>query len=88
MPSFNPDVFGYLAGILTTVAFVPQVWKTWRTRSAEDLSMTMLVTFTTGVACWFAYGVALGSTPMIVSNAVTLAQSAFLIGMKGRADRA
>ena len=85
MPSLSPDLLGYLAGALTTLAFVPQVWRTWRTKSAEDLSMTMLVTFTMGVALWFAYGVALGSTPMIVSNAVTLALSAFLVGMKARA---
>ena len=87
MVSYNVDLIGYLAGGLTTIAFIPQVWRTWRTKSAEDLSMMMLTTFTMGVALWFAYGVALGSTPMIVSNAVTLAQSAFLVGMKVRAGR-
>jgi MtN3 and saliva related transmembrane protein len=87
MPSLNPDLFGYLAGILTTVAFVPQVLKTWRTRSAEDLSMGMLVTFTIGVSCWLAYGLALRSAPMILANGLTLVQNVFLVAMKARDSR-
>ena len=87
MPSLSPDLFGYLAGTLTTIAFVPQVIKTWKTRSAEDLSMGMLLTFTLGVSCWLAYGLALRAAPRILASGLTLAQSLFLVVMKVRDSR-
>jgi MtN3 and saliva related transmembrane protein len=87
MPSFNPEVVGYLAGGMTTISFVPQVIKTWRTKSTEDLSMGMLLTFSSGVMLWFAYGLAVSSRPMILWNALTFVQSAFLVVMKLRDRR-
>ena len=60
------DLIGYLAGSLTTVAFLPQVVKTWRLRSARDLSLAMLSMFTTGGLCWLLYGIALGRWPIIL----------------------
>jgi MtN3 and saliva related transmembrane protein len=87
MPSFNPEVFGYLAGGMTTFSFLPQVIKTWKTKSTEDLSMGMLLTFSLGVTLWFVYGLAVSSRPMILWNALTFAQSAFLVVMKFRARR-
>lgn len=82
-----PELLGYLAGALTTLAFIPQVVKTWRSRSAADLSMGMLATFTLGVSCWLAYGIVIRSAPVIVANVATLAQCAFLIAMKLRSGR-
>ena len=64
---------GFVAGILTAFAFLPQVLKTWRTRSSGDLSAMMLTAQSTGVALWIVYGIAIGSTPVILANAVTLA---------------
>ena len=84
---FSIDMVGYLAGALTTVSFVPQVVKTWRTGSAEDLSMGMLAVFSLGVSLWLTYGLALRSAPMIFSNAITLAESGFLVAMKLRERR-
>jgi MtN3 and saliva related transmembrane protein len=69
-----PDLvtaLGLLAGTLTTVAFLPQVIRTWKSKSAKDLSLIMLGTFTVGVLCWFIYGVMIGSLPIIIANAVT-----------------
>jgi MtN3 and saliva related transmembrane protein len=63
---------GFVAGILTAFAFLPQVLKTWRTRSSGDLSAMMLTAQSTGVALWIVYGIAIGSTPVILANAVTL----------------
>jgi MtN3 and saliva related transmembrane protein len=57
---------------LTALAFLPQVLKTWRTRSSGDLSAVMLTAQSTGVALWIVYGIAIGSTPVILANAVTL----------------
>lgn len=75
---------GYLAATLTTLAFVPQAIKTIRTRDTRGISLAMYVVFNIGIVFWFAYGVALGSWPMIVSNAITFAFSGTILAMKLR----
>ncbi len=76
------DTIGYAAAALTTFAFVPQVVKSWRTRSTGDLSSTMLVVFTAGIVLWLVYGLAVGAWPIIMANAVTLVLSATLVMLK------
>jgi MtN3 and saliva related transmembrane protein len=66
-------LLGFAAGTLTTLSFVPQVHKAWRSKRCHDLSWGMLVTFSAGVALWLAYGLFLRAAPIIVANAVTLA---------------
>jgi MtN3 and saliva related transmembrane protein len=66
------EMIGLTAGSLTTIAFLPQVFKTWRSRSAKDLSLVMFLLFCSGVALWLLYGVLINSFPVIVSNAFTL----------------
>jgi MtN3 and saliva related transmembrane protein len=78
---------GALAGTLTTLAFIPQVVKTWRSRSARDLSTPMLAAFGTGVLLWLVYGLAQALLPVIVSNLVTLGLVVVLIVLKVRAGR-
>ncbi len=75
---------GYIAAVLTTVAFVPQAIKTIRTRDTRSISLGMYVVFTIGIGFWLAYGIALGSMPMILSNIVTFALSATILGLKLR----
>ena len=75
---------GYLAATMTTLSFVPQALHTIRTRDTRGISLGMYVVFTAGVACWFFYGIVLGSWPMIVSNLVTLGLSATILAMKLR----
>jgi MtN3 and saliva related transmembrane protein len=75
---------GLLAGILTTIAFVPQVIKTWRTRSARDISLGMFAAFTAGVLLWIVYGVLLRAAPIIIANAVTLVLAGAILVMKIR----
>ena len=65
------EILGLVAGILTTVAFVPQVLKTWRQKSADDLSLSMFGIFTTGILCWLIYGIAINNLPIILANTVT-----------------
>jgi MtN3 and saliva related transmembrane protein len=65
-------LLGFFAGILTTVSFVPQVFKAWRSKQCHDLSWGMLVTFSSGVVLWLAYGVMLWAAPIILANAITL----------------
>lgn len=78
---------GYVAGALTTGAFLPQVLHTYRVKSAGDLSWKMLICFSTGVLLWFVYGVYLHSWPMILANLITLALQGFIISMKIRYER-
>ena len=82
------DAIGLAAGVLTTLAFVPQVIRVWRTRSARDLSLASFAIFTVGVALWLAYGIAIGALPVIVANAVTLVLAGAILVMKLVFDRA
>lgn len=77
-------LIGFVAGMLTTVSFVPQVHKAWRTKSCHDLSWGMLITFSAGVVLWLAYGVRLWAMPIILANAVTLALLVTIGAMKMR----
>jgi MtN3 and saliva related transmembrane protein len=81
------EIVGYLAATLTTLAFVPQVLKTWRSRSTGDLSLPTLAAFSAGVFLWLVYGLALGSMPVIAANATTLALNMVLLGLKLRHKR-
>lgn len=76
------DLLGFFAGAFTTAAFVPQALQVWRSRSTRDISLGMYVVFVIGVGLWLAYGVALGSLPVILANSVTLLLAAFVLIMK------
>lgn len=79
-----PDLIGYIAATLTTVAFVPQAVRTLRTRDTAGISLAMYALFTTGAGCWLAYGIAIGSWPVILSNAVTCSLSLVILVLKMR----
>ena len=66
------DLIGYMAGVLTTLAFLPQVIKAFRTRSTKDISLLMWVLLFIGVLCWLVYGWLVRSGPVIATNGVTL----------------
>lgn len=84
--SFDPNaLFGYPAAILTTTAFVPQAWKSWRTRDLSGISLPMYALFTLGVFLWCLYGIVLGSWPIIVANGITFLLAALVLVMKIRA---
>lgn len=80
----NITLVGMLAGILTTIAFLPQVIKTWRSRSAEDISAGMLLLFSTGLVLWLVYGIAIRSLPIMLANSVTLMLTFAILLMKWR----
>ena len=81
---FTANLIGIMAGSLTTMSLVPQVIKTWRSRSVADLSLSMLLVFIAGVALWETYGLMLGAMPIIVANGFTLALLLALLAMKVR----
>ncbi len=80
----NLEWAGYVAATLTTAAFVPQAFKTIRSKDTRSISLGMYVVFTIGIAFWLVYGIALHSWPMIVSNIVTFGLSATILAMKLR----
>ena len=72
MSQFNYiDLFGFSAALLTTIAFIPQLYKTWQTKSAEDVSLIMLILFITGLTFWIIYGLKIHSIPILVANIIT-----------------
>lgn len=83
----STELLGFAAATLTTVAFVPQAWKTWKSRSADGISLRMYLIFTLGVALWLVYGTLLGSRPMIVANIITLALAFFILALRIRYGR-
>lgn len=83
--ALNIDVttlIGFGGAFCTTIAFLPQVIKTWRTKSARDMSWAMLLIFTTGVAMWLIYGLLLTNWPLIAANVVTLALNGTILVLK------
>jgi len=75
-------ILGLVAAGLTTVAFIPQVHKTWKTKSAKDLSLGMYLIFTSGVILWLIYGILKEDIPIIAANVVTLSLTLVLLYFK------
>ena len=63
---------GFAAAALTTIAFLPQAVKSWRSRSTRDVSLGMALLLVTGIVLWLAYGLLRADLPIIAANAVTL----------------
>ena len=77
-------ILGLVAGMCTTISFLPQVIKTWKTRSAKDLSLGMFSLFCIGVVLWLIYGIMVMDIPVIAANFVTLLLSTTLLIFKIR----
>ena len=75
---------GLAAAFCTTVAFVPQVVKTWTTRSTADISLSMFLVLVIGIVLWLTYGTLLGDVPLIVANAITLILAGIILVLKLR----
>jgi MtN3 and saliva related transmembrane protein len=75
---------GLAAGTLTTASFFPQVIKTWKSRSAKDLSLGMFSLFCAGVLLWLIYGIIVNDVPVIAANLLTLMLALTLLFFKLR----
>ncbi|MBE9054504.1 MULTISPECIES: SemiSWEET transporter [Sphaerospermopsis] len=76
------NTLGLAAGTLTTIAFLPQMFQTWKTKSAKDVSFVMLITFMTGLFLWLIYGMILGAVPIIMANGITLFFNFIILWLK------
>lgn len=81
------EALGFLGAGCTTVSFVPQVLKVWRSRCAHDISAGMYVLFIVGLVFWLAYGLMILSWPILVANTLTIVLAAAVLGMKWHFDR-
>jgi MtN3 and saliva related transmembrane protein len=81
-------LIGLLAGICTTLAFVPQVVKTWRSHSADDISLGWLAIFSSGTLLWLVYGLWLADVAISAANGMTLLLVLVILYVKLRTLRA
>ncbi|MDP5169155.1 MAG: SemiSWEET transporter [Bacteroidia bacterium] len=78
------ELIGFTAAILTTIAYLPQVIKTWKSKSAADLSLGLFSILSTGVFLWLVYGIMIVNWPIIASNAITLILTSSMLYFKLR----
>lgn len=82
MINLSTDMIGYFAACLTTSAFIPQAWLTWKHKKAEGISLGMYVILVSGVLLWLTYGILLQAWPIILANLITLLLALFILTMK------
>lgn len=78
------EIFGLIAAVCTTIAFVPQVLQIWKTKKVDDISLTMYLIFFTGVVFWLIYGILIKSLSVTLANTVTLVLVSIILGLKLR----
>ena len=74
-------IIGMLAAALTTIAFFPQVYKIYKTRSTRDLSLPMYILFSIGILLWLIYGIIINNLPIICANVVTIISCVYILAM-------
>jgi MtN3 and saliva related transmembrane protein len=78
----NPTTIGLVAGTLTSIAAIPQLIKTLRTRHARDISIWQPLLLSLGLALWLIYGILIQNTPLILANIIPLSCNVLLCGLK------
>jgi MtN3 and saliva related transmembrane protein len=78
------EALGMAAAILTTACWVPQAWRTIRTRETRGISLIAQVLLVTGIGLWLVYGLLIGSWPLILANTVTFGLVAIILTLKLR----
>lgn len=81
------DLLGFIATAFTTSSFVPQVWRTWKTRDVSGISLPTYAIITIGLALWLLYGLLKNDLPLIVANAVMVVLTGAITFMKIRFGR-
>ena len=76
------EILGLIAATCTTVAFIPQVYKVWKEKSAKDISLLMYLVLTLGLTLWLIYGIKIYSIPVILANGITLLLVLFMVYLK------
>ena len=73
------EVLGLFAGACTTAAVTPQIWKAWKTKEVEDVSVGMYLVLITGLALWLVYGIIQNDVPIMATNGTALLLNLFML---------
>jgi MtN3 and saliva related transmembrane protein len=76
------DIIGYFSAFLTTFAFVPQAYHSWKTRDLSGVSLPMYSIFSAGVAGWIVYGISIESWPIVIANVITFLLACVVLSLK------
>ena len=82
IPANMVEYIGYFGSFLTSITFIPQVYKSWQSKSVGDLSTWMISIVVTSTIVWLIYGFAIKSGPVIVANLVVLVLTLVLLYFK------
>ena len=82
MNTINPEIIGFIAATLTTASFVPQVYKIWKHRKTDGVSLSMYIVMFIGVLLWLSYGALIKSVSVITANSVTAVLQLMIIYSK------
>ncbi len=78
----NIEILGLAAGTITSITFIPQVIHVYKTKSAKDISLTMLLLLVLGVTMWLGYGIIVKSVSIIYTNSMVLLMACILLFFK------
>ena len=78
------QILGYTAGAITSLTFLPQVIKTWKEKSAKDVSLLMFIVAASNEVLWIIYGILQNDWVIILTNVCVLAMSLVMIFLKLR----
>jgi len=76
------EIIGFIAACLTTMAFIPQAYQSWKTRDLSGISLPMYSLFSLGVFFWLIYGITITSWPIIIANTITFVLSCIVLLLK------
>ncbi len=78
----NVEIIGFIAGIFVAVSLLPQVIKSWRTRSTKDIALSWSVINLSGQILWIVYGVYIGSLSLVIMSSIALVMNIFMVVLK------
>lgn len=82
LPASTVEFIGYFGSFLTSITFIPQVYKSWKSKSVGDLSIWMVLIVVTSTLVWLVYGYAINSGPVMVANTIVLVLTLVLLYFK------
>ena len=82
LPASTVEFIGYFGSFLTSITFIPQVYKSWKSKSVGDLSIWMVLIVVTSTLVWLVYGYAINSGPVMVANTIVLLLTLVLLYFK------
>lgn len=82
--NFNPEILGLIGGTLSCITFVPQIFKTWRSRSVKDISVSTFLIVVASTIIWIGYGIMKDSISVLLTNIVVFFTAIIMLWMKSK----